>query len=91
MCYKCKKNTDFTDPVGFRETCPFCGTDIHCCKNCLHYSPSDHYGCAEDVDEEIFHKESRNFCDFFRIKNQFDGKKDSSDDAKSAFDALFRI
>lgn len=93
MCWKCGKNIELKN-IAFKDECSFCHTDLHSCKNCIFYLPGAHYDCHESVEEFVSDKESSNFCDYFKVKNDFsDLKNDSvqnkSAAAKKAFDALF--
>jgi len=91
MCWKCKKSIDAAIPV-YRSSVCSCGTDLHSCLNCLHYSPGSHYDCHETVDELVKDKERANFCGWFSVKADFNGEKSGGDkpnDAKKAFNSLF--
>lgn len=91
MCWKCKKSIDTTIPV-YRSSVCSCGTDLHSCLNCLHYSPGSHYDCHETVDELVKDKDRANFCGWFSVKADFNGEKSGTDkpnDAKKAFNSLF--
>ncbi len=89
MCYKCGKKLDFYSPVSRSETCPSCGADIRCCKNCNHYSPSSHFGCKEHIDELVVEKERANFCDWFSFSMKRDSTVQKNVDAKNQFNSLF--
>ncbi len=94
MCWKCSKNILIEEPVGRSAECPVCHADIHCCKNCIYYSPGSHFDCHEDIDELVSDKEKSNFCDNFKLKRTFDGVKKEDNkaaEAKKAFDSLFSI
>lgn len=95
MCWKCGKNIEAKN-IYFKDECSFCHSDLHSCKNCVFYLPSAHFSCRENIEELVNDKESANFCDFFRVKNNFsddssnfDFAKEKSAVAKKAFDALF--
>ncbi|MGL4987577.1 MAG: hypothetical protein ACRC5H_10660 [Treponemataceae bacterium] len=89
MCWKCKKTINGL--TGFRDECPYCHADVHCCKNCTFYSIDSHYECHEDVDERVSNKEKANFCEYFVIATA--NKKEESDTKKNAlqsFNDLFK-
>lgn len=96
MCWKCKKDISQYS-ISMRDTCSFCGEDLHSCRNCVFYQPGAHYDCHENVDELVKDKEKANFCDYFKVKREFEGDKSSADsakkiqDAKDAFNSLFSI
>jgi hypothetical protein len=89
-CWKCLKLLSFTagDSISRREECPFCSSDLRCCKACEFYSKTSYNECAEPMAERIIEKEKANYCDFFRL-----GTKDPQEKTKSALDlakALFK-
>lgn len=91
MCWKCKKTIDAAIPV-YRSSICSCGTDLHSCLNCRHYSPGSHYDCFETVEELVKDKERANFCDWFSVKTVFTAEKidtTKTSDAKKAFNSLF--
>lgn len=98
MCWKCKKTLNFSPPIARTEICPQCGSDVHSCRNCRHYSVGSHYDCHETIDERITDKERSNFCGWFSLnptvgqehsKQGVAPPEDKAKDAKKAFDNLF--
>ena len=90
ICWKCKKEIKVSSV--FRTTeCPLCAADLHCCKSCKFYAPSNHFECRESVSENVTDKEKANFCDYFSLKTDITAADNSSkaDDARAAFNALF--
>ena len=80
--------------VSRRDECSSCGADLRCCLNCTHYDPSKNNQCAESEADWVSDKESANFCDWFEpaLGAQAVGAKaGGSDDAKKAFEDLFKI
>lgn len=53
--------------VGRRESCPKCGADLHCCRNCRFYDPTVYNECRETQAERVVEKEKSNFCDYFEL------------------------
>ena len=92
MCWKCGSE-NLVDMVSRSSECPQCHSDLHCCRNCIHYMPGSHYDCHETVDELVGDKEHSNFCGFFSPRRKFDSKGPGNDEKKSkavdAFNALF--
>ncbi|MCR5606819.1 MAG: hypothetical protein K6F69_08395 [Treponema sp.] len=89
MCWKCGKPITL-EYVGRTDICPFCGADLHSCKNCNFYSPSSHYECHETIEECVRDKERANFCDNFVVnKNISSSDNNKAKDARSAFNSLF--
>lgn len=93
MCYNCGVNPG---EIGiYRNTeCPVCGKDLKICLNCVFYDKNAHWGCRENITEEVKIKDRSNFCDYFHYNEKVDS--DSSGDfkkqineAKSDFLKLF--
>jgi hypothetical protein len=96
QCWKC--GAEIQEISGARkvlktDSCLQCGNDLHCCKNCRHYDPQYHNECRETQAEWVSDKERANFCDYF-TPSLLSGKggpdRSSTDQAKSAFDKLFK-
>jgi hypothetical protein len=69
FCHKCKNELVFEVKLQRADTCPHCGVDMHCCKNCEHWDPSAHNQCKEHIAEYIPDRERANYCTFFTFKN----------------------
>jgi hypothetical protein len=89
-CFKCGKRIEY--PSGSRvlrgDTCPLCGSNLHCCLNCCFYDPAKHNQCAETQAEWVRDKESANFCNYF-WPNPILMAQGGSVDAKAKFNGLF--
>ena len=91
-CYRCRKELSISDRVGRTETCPSCGSDLKCCRNCAFYDAGAYNQCREPQAERVLEKERSNVCDYFlfrdpyRERNGPDGKRDP----RSRLDALFK-
>lgn len=77
--------------------CPNCGSDIHCCKNCIHYDESLSSKCREPNSPWVSDRHTQNNCAFFEHKpsaqptNTVPTDADNeAERAKEAFRALFR-
>ena len=96
QCWKC--GAEIEEISGARkvlrtDSCPQCDSDLHSCKNCRHYDPQYHNECRETQAEWVSDKRRANFCDYFtpRVLSGKPGPaKPSTDQAKSAFDKLFK-
>jgi len=101
-CFNCNKKIKLEyEKVGFRSFCPFCGFDLHICKNCKFYSPGKPHDCIIPNIEHVIDKEKNNFCDDFKANDKPFKKKHSSGDEisqklfkekpekKKNFDSLF--
>ncbi|NIT67742.1 MAG: hypothetical protein GWM93_13850, partial [Gemmatimonadetes bacterium] len=66
-CWKCGHALDdMPMPLGRRDECPACATDLHVCRMCEFYDTSVAKSCREPIAEEVTDKERANFCDYFR-------------------------
>jgi hypothetical protein len=96
QCWKC--GAEIPDISGARkvlrtDSCPQCDIDLHSCKNCRHYDPQYHNECRETQAEWVTDKERANFCDYFTpslASGKSSPARPSTDQAKSAFDKLFK-
>ena len=100
ICWKCKKEISIEKPVRSDE-CPLCHADLHVCKACEFYESGAHNDCRESSAEFVTDKERSNFCDYFRVRKDYEGalrqaqgpQGAQSDDkaaaARNAFNALF--
>jgi predicted RNA-binding Zn-ribbon protein involved in translation (DUF1610 family) len=74
--------------------CPKCGLDLHSCKMCAHFDPGSRFECRQPIPDRISPKDKRNACSSFSIKQSVERETTSSagrvDDARKAFDALFK-
>ncbi len=79
-------------PVGRRETCPFCGTDLHSCLNCAFHEAAAYNECREPQAERVIDKSRSNFCDFFAFREAgtVGQEKGPVSSAKAKLDSLFK-
>ncbi len=89
-CAFCGEEIDIGDKVARADTCPFCGGDIRCCKQCSFYDPHAYNECKEVSAERIVDKERANFCDYFVAKSLSPKRVNRSQDARDALEALFK-
>lgn len=90
-CYHCSQELSFRDGIGRRDTCPGCGVDLHCCRNCLFYDPRAAQACQEPNADHQLDKEIGNFCEYFAFSEE--RRAQSSTTASSArvqLEALFK-
>ncbi len=90
FCWKCNNELVFDVKMGFRDSCPHCMADLHCCKNCQLYDPGAHNSCRETTTDYTPDKEKANFCGFFKF---IEGGREGNDQvakAKLALEALFK-
>ena len=78
------------------ETCMKCGADLHTCGNCRNFDTTTLWECRENIPARVSPKNTRNECTFFQPKVVKDLAADKArqpqtpDDARKAFDALFK-
>ena len=53
------------DPKG---QCPRCHSEIHCCKQCVHFDTGKQFECTQPVPERITKKDAKNNCTFFELR-----------------------
>ncbi len=93
-CKHCGERVLDLDAIGFAAVCRKCGGDLHACSQCVHFDTSAGFECTEPIPERIPSKKLRNECTFYSPAKAFDltGSRGEAtpDDARSAFDALFK-
>jgi hypothetical protein len=91
FCHACGKANDTGERVGRRDSCRFCGADLHVCLNCRHYDPSAYNECRETQADRVLEKDRSNFCDYF-APGEEPAKTPArqADPAKAKLDALFK-
>jgi hypothetical protein len=69
VCFKCLKNlNDLGSKISFREACPYCGADVHTCKNCKYFYLGKPNDCLVPGTERVADREAFNFCEDFQRK-----------------------
>lgn len=86
--------TMVTEPLG---QCAKCSFELHSCKQCTHFDPSQRFECLQRVPERITKKDARNECKFYSISVRVEKQTStgsagpsSPNDARKAFDSLFK-
>jgi hypothetical protein len=92
VCHTCCKEIDGDMTVGRRDTCPFCGSDLHVCFNCRFYDPGSYNDCREPQAERVMEKDRSNFCDYFEFTDSpaAGTGKQSEEDPRQKLEALFK-
>ena len=92
VCWNCGASlAEIPRPISRHANCPECFEDLHCCRLCRHFAPRLDDQCEHDRTDPPVHKETANFCDYFRpvsaaYRSVIGTKRDG---AKSRLDALF--
>ncbi|MGH9688190.1 MAG: hypothetical protein ACRD5K_13985 [Candidatus Acidiferrales bacterium] len=53
------------DPTG---KCPRCQSEIHCCKQCVHFDTGRQFECTQPIPGRITKKDAKNNCTFFELR-----------------------
>lgn len=91
-CYRCGASlAALSLPLSRFDLCPDCDVELHVCRMCLHFAPTQPDACDEEDAVEVANKTAANFCDYFAPSARaFDGSELEADAAaRAALDALF--
>ena len=92
-CAVCGRKVRVLEGIEPDALCPGCGKPLHTCTNCAHFDTSARFECRKPVPERIESKSKANRCELFRPKMVRDlaaRGPATPDDARAAFDALFK-
>jgi hypothetical protein len=95
-CNQCGQQRISLEQPTLDEVCVKCAADLHTCSNCRFFEPTTQWECREKISVRVPNKQARNECVFFQPKVVRDlavGKgrqPQTPDDARKAFDALFK-
>ncbi len=62
-CYSCASTLQ--PGTDFRGTCPKCGVQLHCCKQCVSFESSTRFQCQKPIPVRIAVKDQQNECTLF--------------------------
>ena len=79
--------------VGLEDRCPRCGADLHACAQCTSFDSGSRFECMEAETARITPKTARNTCTLFTARTTVERETTAprTDDARKAFDDLFKI
>ena len=97
-CSRCGEKQTLTEGVAQDSTCAGCSSDLHTCTNCQNFDTASHWQCRvwEQIPHRMAPKDVRNDCPIMSPRYVADLAADktkaptSPDDARKAFDALFK-
>ncbi|HUP63497.1 MAG TPA: hypothetical protein VNA69_24135 [Thermoanaerobaculia bacterium] len=95
-CNQCGQLRHSLGELTTDEACLKCGADLHTCGNCRFFDTTTTWECRENIPARVANKHARNECTFFVAKIVKDLSADKGkqlqtpDDARKAFDALFK-
>lgn len=87
-CWNCghESSDPFGGKIAFREICNTCGAALHCCRNCIYYSPGRPNDCMVPNTDYIADRTAINFCEEFKLLGKGPtATKGPSDAAKKLF------
>ena len=67
-CNNCAAEIQVMEQIQVTDKCKNCGTDLHTCRNCLHFDPAARNECVKPVEMRIPNKSANNPCTFFEPK-----------------------
>lgn len=93
-CAACGREVNTTlKEITTEATCPGCGRPLHTCTNCAFFDPGAQFECRKPIPERIENKAAANVCRLYQPRTIRDLRVTSPvspDDARAAFDALFK-
>jgi hypothetical protein len=95
-CNQCGQLRHSLGEMTTADVCGKCGADLHTCGNCRLFDTTAPWECRADITARVPNKHTRNECSFFSPKIVKDLAADKGrtpqtpDDARKAFDALFK-
>ena len=96
IAFKCARcgHQLVTPSIDSTSTCSSCGSALHSCSNCTYFDTGSRFECQKPLDARVEGKTKANKCSLFKPKAVRDLKsaqpEKKPDDARSAFDALFK-
>ena len=90
ICQHCGKEIPADLFIGRQVQCPFCGTDLHSCLNCVFYERGIYNDCRESQAERVLDKNRSNFCDTFRFRTGAGKSGAPASDPRDKLEALFK-
>jgi hypothetical protein len=67
-CNNCAAEIQLVDQIQLNQVCRNCNTDLHTCRNCLHFDPAARNECIKPVEVRIPNKSANNICPLFEPK-----------------------
>lgn len=92
-CAVCGHKTELLGELETDAVCAGCGRPLHTCTNCTFFDTAAQFECRKPIAARVEGKGKANDCGFFkpkRIRDLNSRGPSSPDDARSAFDALFK-
>jgi phage FluMu protein Com len=79
--------------VGLESRCPRCGVELHSCSQCTYFDPGSRFECMQQLSARISPKNTKNACTLYVTRTTVERETTTPrvDDARKAFDDLFKI
>jgi len=97
-CSRCGHAAPVASVMAEGASCVSCGADLRTCTNCANFDSGARFECRAAIPARVSPKDRTNTCELFdpRLRQEFaqekpSAKGDRAGDARSAFDALFKI
>ena len=99
--FKCARcgTTPHETKIHKHSTCSECGSALHSCTNCTFFDTGSRFECRKTIPKRVESKTKGNDCDLFQPKTVRDLRssrakmetgRSTPNDARAAFDALFK-
>ncbi len=92
-CAVCGHKAQLLGEVAADALCEGCGKPLHTCTNCTFFDTGARFECRKPIPQRVESKTKANSCELFQPKAMRDLQArgpSSPQDARSAFDALFK-
>jgi len=85
--------------ISYISLCSHCTAELHVCKNCVSFDTSSRFECRQELRVRVSRKDKNNECEHFELRRIVERQTGStpatdrptaSDDAREAFERLFR-
>jgi hypothetical protein len=92
-CARCGTAAPLGAALAAAARCDGCGADLHTCSNCVSFDPGARFECRREIPVRVTPKDRANRCELFdpRTRQEFREEAKQPGDARSAFDALFKL
>jgi hypothetical protein len=79
--------------IGANSQCVRCGANLHSCSQCASFDPGSRFECMQPVTARISPKSAQNACSLYSARTTVERETTTprSDDARKAFDDLFKL
>jgi hypothetical protein len=79
--------------IGVESQCVRCGVSLHSCSQCGWFDPGSRFECMQPVPARISPKNAKNSCNLYAARTTVERETTTprSDDARKAFDDLFKL